>query len=81
MIQAPGDYPRVDHLKGASFGYASALLANIRLGGKGLAGTNKKVYRIGFSSQFPSLFPNCEMSWSMPQKSCPGANFIKKFCP
>jgi hypothetical protein len=40
MIQAPGDYPRVDHQKGASFGYASALPANIRLGQKGLPGTS-----------------------------------------
>jgi hypothetical protein len=44
MLQAPVDYPRVDHLKRASFGYASALLANIRLGRKGLAGTNTLAY-------------------------------------
>ncbi len=36
-----GTYPRVEHLKGAS---APALLANIRLGWKSLAGTNTLAY-------------------------------------
>ncbi len=35
-----GAYPRVEHLKGASLGYALALPTNIRLGWKGLPGTN-----------------------------------------
>jgi hypothetical protein len=37
-------YPIVDHLKGASLGYASALPANIRLGWKALPGTNALAY-------------------------------------
>jgi hypothetical protein len=36
-----GAYPRVKHLKGASLGYALALLDNIRLG---LPGTNTLAY-------------------------------------
>jgi hypothetical protein len=39
-----GAYHRVEHLKGASLGYASALPANIRLGWKGLPGTNALAY-------------------------------------
>jgi len=34
MRLTPGAYPRLEHLKGASLGYALALPANIRLGGK-----------------------------------------------
>jgi hypothetical protein len=37
----PGAYPRVEHPKGASLG---ALLANIRLGWKGLPETNNLAY-------------------------------------
>jgi hypothetical protein len=40
----PGAYPRVEHLKGASLGWAPALLANIRLGWKGFPGTNTLAY-------------------------------------
>jgi hypothetical protein len=47
-------YPRVEHLKRASLEYAPALPANIRLGWKGLPGTNtlafygrKKFYNTG----------------------------------
>jgi len=40
----PEAYPRVEHLKGASLGYALALPANIRLGWKGLPGTNALAY-------------------------------------
>ncbi len=39
-----GAYPRVKHLKAASLGYAPALLANIRLGWRGLPGTNTQAY-------------------------------------
>jgi hypothetical protein len=37
-------YPRVEHLKGASLGYAPALPTNIRLGWNGLPGTNTLAY-------------------------------------
>ncbi len=37
-------YPRVEHLKGASLGKSPALPANIRLGCKGLPGTNTLAY-------------------------------------
>jgi len=40
----PGAYPRVEHLKGASFGLAPAFLANIKLGWKGLFRTNALAY-------------------------------------
>ncbi len=40
----PGAYPRVEHLKFASFKYATALPANIRLGWKCSAGTNTLAY-------------------------------------
>jgi len=40
----PGAYPRVEHLKGGSLGYAQALLANIRRGWKGLAGINNLAF-------------------------------------
>jgi hypothetical protein len=40
----PGAYPRVEHLKFASLRLAPALLANIRLHGKGLPRTNKLAY-------------------------------------
>ncbi len=36
--------PRVDHLKGASLGYAPDLSSNIRLGWRGLQGTNTLAY-------------------------------------
>jgi len=39
-----GAYPRVEHLKGASFGQALALSTNIRLSWKGLLGTNALAY-------------------------------------
>ena len=35
-----GAYPRVEHLKGASLGWALAFPANIRLDWKGFVGTN-----------------------------------------
>jgi hypothetical protein len=35
----PGAYPPAERLKGASFGYAPALLASIGLGWEGLPGT------------------------------------------
>jgi hypothetical protein len=37
-------YPRVEHLKGASLGQAPGLPANIRLGWRGLLGTNTLAY-------------------------------------
>ncbi len=37
----PGALPRVEHLKGVSLGKASALIANIRLGWKGLSVRDK----------------------------------------
>ncbi len=40
----PGAYPTVEHLKGASLGLTPALPANIRLGWKGLPGTNALAY-------------------------------------
>ncbi len=40
----PGAYPRVEHLKGASIGQVLALPTNIRLGYKGLPGTNTLAY-------------------------------------
>ncbi len=40
FARKPGAYPRVEHLKGAALEEAVALLANIRLGWKGLPGTN-----------------------------------------
>jgi hypothetical protein len=40
----PGAYQRVEHLENASLRYAPALLANIRLGWKGLAGINTLVF-------------------------------------
>jgi hypothetical protein len=44
MWVRPGAYPRVEHLKGASFGYAPALSANIRLSWEGLPETNNLAY-------------------------------------
>ncbi len=44
MWVRPGDYPREEHLKGASFGYAPALLGNIRLSWKGLPQKNNLAY-------------------------------------
>ncbi len=38
------EHTRVDNLKGASLGWAKALLANIWLGWKGLQGTNTPAY-------------------------------------
>jgi hypothetical protein len=40
----PEAYFRETHLKGASLGQAPALLTNIRLGWKGLPGTNTLAY-------------------------------------
>jgi hypothetical protein len=40
----PGAYPRMELLKGASLGHTVALPANIRLGWKGLLGTNTQAY-------------------------------------
>ncbi len=40
----PGIYPRAEHHKCASLGLTLALLENIRLGWKGLAGTNTLAY-------------------------------------
>jgi len=39
-----GVYPKVEHLKGTSLGYAPTLPANIRLGFKGLLGANTLAY-------------------------------------
>jgi hypothetical protein len=39
-----GTYPRVEHLKVDSLGWAPAFPANIRLGWKGLSGTNALAY-------------------------------------
>jgi len=41
---SPGAYPRVEHLKGVKHKYALALPTNIRLGWKGLPGTNALAY-------------------------------------
>jgi hypothetical protein len=40
----PGAYLRVEDLEGASLGWAPGLPANIRLGLKGLPGTNALAY-------------------------------------
>ncbi len=40
----PGAYPSMEHLKNASLGKASALLASIRLGCKGLQGSSTLIY-------------------------------------
>jgi len=40
----PGAYPREEHLKGVSLGWAPALPTNIRLGWKSLSGTNAAGY-------------------------------------
>ncbi len=40
----PRAYPRVEHLKDSSIGYALALPTNNRLGWKGLPGTNALAY-------------------------------------
>jgi hypothetical protein len=40
----PGAFPRVDHMKCASFWQHLAILANIRPGWKGLSGTNTLAY-------------------------------------
>jgi hypothetical protein len=39
-----GAYPRVEHLKGASLVYPPVLSTNIRLGWRGLLGTNTLAY-------------------------------------
>ncbi len=39
-----GAYHRVEHLKGTSLGLAPALPTNIRLGWKGMPGTNAPAY-------------------------------------
>ncbi len=44
LLLWPGAYPRVENLKGASHGQASALPANIILGWKGLPETNTLAY-------------------------------------
>ncbi len=43
-LARPGAYPRVKHMKGASFMQAPALPSKIRLGQKGLLGTNTLTY-------------------------------------
>jgi len=40
LVGRPGAYPRLEHMKGASLGKATALPANIGLGWKDLPGTN-----------------------------------------
>jgi len=44
LLVRPGAYPRVEKLKGASLGWTQALLANIRLGSKGMPGINTLAY-------------------------------------
>jgi hypothetical protein len=44
MFVGQETYPIVEHLKGASFGYAYSLIANIGQGWKGLPGTITQVY-------------------------------------
>jgi hypothetical protein len=44
MWVRPGAFPRVEHLNGVLLGYAPALPANVRLGKKGLPGTNALAY-------------------------------------
>jgi hypothetical protein len=44
FVGKAGAYPRVEHLKGASFGLAPALPTKIRLGRKGLPETNALAY-------------------------------------
>jgi hypothetical protein len=52
----PGAYPRVEHLKGVSFGYAPALPANIRLDWRGLPRTNTPTYyEIPFTTAIKSF--------------------------
>jgi len=44
FVGKEGAHPRVEHLKGVSLGYALALLANIRLGWKGMLGISTLAY-------------------------------------
>ncbi len=57
-------YPRVEHLKGASLGYAPALPKNIGLGCKGLEGINTLAYyenpQITAVKSFIGLAPRLE---------------------
>ncbi len=44
MCVRPGSYSILEYLKVASLEYSSALMANIRLGWKGLIGTHTLAY-------------------------------------
>ncbi len=44
FVDRPGPYPRMKHLKDASNRLAQASLASIKLGWKGLEGTNTLAY-------------------------------------
>ncbi len=44
FVGKAGAWPKVQHLKDASLGYAQALPANIRLNWKGLPGTSASAY-------------------------------------
>jgi hypothetical protein len=44
FVDRPGAYPRVELLKGPSLRWAGATLTNIRMGWKGLPGTNTLAY-------------------------------------
>jgi hypothetical protein len=43
-VARPGAYPRVEHLKGVSLGWAPASPSNIRLGWRGVPGKNTLAY-------------------------------------
>ncbi len=64
-----GAYPEVEHFKGTSVGCSLALLANVRLGWKGLPGTNALAYFASSSATEKKVFVTLE----------PGANVIKLF--
>jgi hypothetical protein len=56
-----GAYPRVENLKGSSLGQAPTLPANIRLGWKGLPGTNTLAYYENYGRK---MFYSTGPSWA-----------------
>jgi hypothetical protein len=79
----PGDYPRVEHLKGASLGWTPAFPANIRLGWKSLPGTNAQTYYENSKLTAIISFITLAQDVKNGKKSFialnPGANVIKPF--
>ncbi len=65
MIHGPGAYPRVEHQKDASLRFSLVLPANIRLGWKGLLGTNTGLLRKSvnyISKKFDNIGPRLKKS-------------------